>query len=67
MDTATYQSLNRQLGALARENDRLRDAGDQIIALLSRCSDQATDEQRAEHERFARAIKRIWTDAKNPF
>jgi hypothetical protein len=44
---------------------RLIDAGDRIVALISRCSDQATDEQRAEHDRFAAAIERIWNEAKN--
>ena len=42
---------------------RLREAGDRIIALMSRCSDAATDEQRDEHYRFVAALKQIWDEA----
>ena len=49
---------------LMNENARLREAGDRIVALISRCSDQATEEQCTEHERFVASIKRIWEEAK---
>jgi hypothetical protein len=39
-------------------------AGDRIVELISRCSDQAPDEQRVEHDRLAAAIKQIWDEAK---
>jgi len=44
---------------------KLIEAGDRIVALISRCSDQATDEQRTEHYRLVAAIERIWNEAKN--
>jgi hypothetical protein len=47
-----------------RENNRLREAGDRIVALCSRISDQATAEQFAEHQRFVETITRIWNEAK---
>jgi len=46
------------------QDERLLEAGDRIIALISRCSDQATDEQRREHERQAAALRQIWEEAR---
>jgi signal transduction histidine kinase len=45
------------------EIERLRAAGDRIIALISRISDQATDEQRLEHDRSVAALRQIWSEA----
>jgi hypothetical protein len=41
----------------------LVDAGNRILLLLYRCSDQATDEQRAEHYRQHGALCLIWNEA----
>lgn len=51
---------------LRAENIRLKNAGDRILSLISRVSDQATDEQRAEALREEYAMRRIWVDAKYP-
>lgn len=41
----------------------LVDAGNRILSLLYRCSDQATDEQRMEHCRQHGELCRIWNEA----
>jgi len=41
----------------------LVEAGNRILSLLYRCSDQATDEQRREHYRQHSSLCRIWNDA----
>jgi hypothetical protein len=42
-------------------------AGDRLIALISRCSDQATEKQRIEHERTVAALAKIWYEAKQGY
>ena len=44
--------------------ERLTNAGYHIIDLISRISDQATDEQRIEHEMFVSSVAKIWNEAK---
>ena len=41
----------------------LLEAGNRILSLLYRCSDQATDEQRREHYRQHGDLCRIWNEA----
>ena len=43
---------------------RLTEAGDRIIALISRISDQATEEQCVEHARYVQSLRQIWEEAK---
>jgi len=42
----------------------LVEAGDRILELISRCSDQLSDEVRDEHNRQMASLRRIWRDAK---
>ncbi len=52
---------------LTKEQDAARrplvDAGNRILVLLSRISDQATDEQCREHARQHAALCHIWNEA----
>ncbi len=55
-----------EIAQLRQENARLKAAGDRLLGLLSRVSDQATEEQAAEHERMVDSLRRIWVEAKHP-
>ena len=42
---------------------RIRDAGDRILTLMSRCSDQVTEDQASEYARFVASLQSIWNNA----
>jgi hypothetical protein len=51
---------------LEDENTRLKTAGDHVIEILERASDEVTEDWAGEHRRIVRQIRRIWFDAKYP-
>jgi len=65
---AGVQLLAEAIAAIRIEERERRqsliEAGDRIIALMSRCSDQVSDDIRNEHARTMAQLSEIWGAAK---
>lgn len=53
-----------ELETLRKRVGEMEAAGDRILTLMSRCSDQATDGQKIEHKRNITAMWGIWNEAR---